>query len=340
MRLEVAPFTVEHLESAAALLAARHRDDRIRNPDLPARYVEPAETLTILTTNWDRPGTQGMIALRGGIPVGYLLGKPELGAPTDAFAGDYRPRSAVVSEADHAADPALAGEVYPRLYAALAEQWLTGGLLAHYLVAPAGGAAIDACFALGFGQVEALAVRDTSPTLLPSDGAIETRLATTHDVEEVGELVATMLRAFGAPPTCWPFLPESLPALEAFVAPLVGDPASPIWLAIRGGRVLGLQLYLTPASPTWFCPALATPAGSIFLFAASTVPEARGTGVGSALLTRGLAWAQAAGYEWCVLYYLTASPAAAYWRSQSFRPLGLRLCRAVDERIAWVDGRG
>jgi hypothetical protein len=36
--LEIAPFRVEHLDAAAPLLAARHRNDRVRMPDLPARF--------------------------------------------------------------------------------------------------------------------------------------------------------------------------------------------------------------------------------------------------------------------------------------------------------------
>jgi len=68
------------------------------------------------------------------------------------------------------------------------------------------------------------------------------------------------------------------------------------------------------------------------------VPEARGTGVGPALLARSLASAREAGYDACLLHYLTASRAAPFWRGLGFRPVSHRLRRFVDERATW--GRG
>jgi hypothetical protein len=41
-RLEVVPFSDEHLDAAGALLAARHAHHRAAEPLLSTRYAEPA----------------------------------------------------------------------------------------------------------------------------------------------------------------------------------------------------------------------------------------------------------------------------------------------------------
>lgn len=52
--VEITPFRVEHLAAAAALLAARHRDDRTREPELPARFESPGATRAILERMFQR----------------------------------------------------------------------------------------------------------------------------------------------------------------------------------------------------------------------------------------------------------------------------------------------
>jgi GNAT superfamily N-acetyltransferase len=338
VQIEVGPFLAEHLEPAASLLAARHTADRDQEPVLPSHFSAPHATLDILEQAWAEPGIEGVIAYGDGLPVGYLLGAPYLAAPTDAFTGDHRPRSAVIVDAWHAAAPICAEAVYPRLYAALAERWLARGIFTHYVTVPAGSVASDAFFTLGFGQMEALAVRDSAPlavaATLPAD--IEIRHATLDDRQIVVDLVAEMLRAFAAPPACWPFLLESLPALDEFVGPLVGRVESPIWLAVRDQRVIALQLFATQEARAWYWPPLVTPERAVLLFAASTAPEARGGGVGTALLAWSLDWARKAGYDHCLLYYLTATSTNPYWTRHGYRPLRHRLGRTVDERVAWA----
>src|SRR5688500_16571376 len=96
MATEIVPLTPEHLEPAAALLAARHRADRAREPDLPARFEEPAPAREALQAALDHDGTGGVAALREGRLVGYLLGAPAFFPPTVVAAQFFRPRAAVV----------------------------------------------------------------------------------------------------------------------------------------------------------------------------------------------------------------------------------------------------
>ena len=57
MSVVVVPFGEEHLDAAAALLAQRHRADRAREPDLPARFEEAAATRDALRAALARDGT-------------------------------------------------------------------------------------------------------------------------------------------------------------------------------------------------------------------------------------------------------------------------------------------
>ena len=103
MSIALVPFSPEHLEPAANLLAARHRTDRRTAPELPERYEDPTAAATVLQDLMADDAMSGVAALRGSRPVGYLLGKPVLGSPTDVWAGAMQPRSAEVPHAGWAA---------------------------------------------------------------------------------------------------------------------------------------------------------------------------------------------------------------------------------------------
>ncbi len=83
----ILPFSADHVETAAALLAARHTRDRERTPELPATYGNPAATLPVLQNLLASDGISGVVALREGRVVAYLLGSPAFRAPTSPFAG-------------------------------------------------------------------------------------------------------------------------------------------------------------------------------------------------------------------------------------------------------------
>ena len=81
----VVPFAADHLEAAAALLAARHRADRARAPELPARFAAASEARAVLRSLLGE-GNSGVAALRDGRLEGYLLGAPDLVHPASGTA--------------------------------------------------------------------------------------------------------------------------------------------------------------------------------------------------------------------------------------------------------------
>jgi GNAT superfamily N-acetyltransferase len=65
--------------------------------------------------------------------------------------------------------------------------------------------------------------------------------------------------------------------------------------------------------------------------------EARGTGLGGALLEEALAWARSQEFAAVTLHYQTANPlSSAFWTGHGFKPVMYHLRRRLDERIAWA----
>jgi GNAT superfamily N-acetyltransferase len=338
MRSTLLPFSPEHLAPAASLLADRHRRDRCWAPALSEEYEDPAATLPVLRDLLATNGTHGVVALCGGEIAAYLLGAPEIGSPTHPFAGFMHPRAAEMAFAGHAAISGHEATLSPRLYAALAQSWVMNGLVGHYITVPATPDTLETWSDLGFSRFTALGVRSTA---MPDDAEVqsavnlEMRQAVASDEESIQALVTELFQTFADAPIFVPYLPETAAERRSFVADHLADPACPHWLAFANGRLVGMHMFEEPHSTHWHQSKLQSPARSVYLFLAWTAPETRSMGVGAALLNRTLMWAREAGYETCMAHFLTASRAAAFWRSQGFQPVSYWLHRMVDERMTW-----
>ena len=337
------PFTDDHLDAAARLLAARHCHDRRWAPDLSPAYEEPAATLPVLQDLLTTAGMTGVVALRGGHLLGYLLGAPALHAPTSAWAGFMHPRAAEIPYAGHAVDPDDGCTLTPRLYAALAQGWVTHGLVGHYVTAPVTPETNESWSDLGFGRFIACGVRATAPfdeRLGPCATDLTIRRASAADEEAIQMAMIEFFRSFADPPNFVPFLPETAAERRRFVAEHLADAGCPIWIACADDRLVALQMFEEPSSTQWHQSRLQTPPCALYLYIAYTVADARSTGVGAALLDHTMAWARASGYDHCMAHWATASRAAAFWRGRGFRPVSYWLYRTVDERAPWADGQG
>jgi hypothetical protein len=133
--VEIRPFSDEHVDAAAALLAERHERHLAAEP-LLARDVDYRAQLD---------GKDGLVALRNGDLKAYLLAQT---TDEDAFV-------------DFAGCAASEPELLRDLYAALAPAWQRDR---HRVYLPASdGALIDVWFRLAFGLQFTLAVREPEP---------------------------------------------------------------------------------------------------------------------------------------------------------------------------------
>ena len=165
MSVEIVPFAADHLDAAAALLAARHRRDRAWIPGLSrsrgsrCRAADPARAADRRRKQWrGGPARRPCRRLPPGrirIPFAHrclrLLSRP-------AFQAIFRTRQ-------RAADPADGASLYPRLYAVLAQEWVRQGVVGHYVTVPASPDTAEPWWDLGFGRFSALSARATTPAV-------------------------------------------------------------------------------------------------------------------------------------------------------------------------------
>jgi ribosomal protein S18 acetylase RimI-like enzyme len=315
-RLEVRPFSEEFVGAAGELLAARHRAHRAAEPLLPPRFEEPAAASELVAELAGRDGASGVVALRGGRVVGYVLGARE---SSDRFG-----QAVWVDHAGHGVHEA---EDLRDLYAAAAHEWVEGDFTRHHARVPATDPAVlDAWYRLSFGQQHAYGMREIPETSWP-DGA---RPATEADIDALVELAPLLSEHQARSPV---FVPPAPPAdgddlrrdlLEDFVndevANLVFD---------RDGRVAA-WFHVTPVERSGAHAGVARPEGAALLSWAATDPAARGTGAGLALTLAAFAWARERGHAVMVVdWRVTNLLASRFWPARGFRTTFLRLYRHI-----------
>jgi len=301
---ELVAFGEEHLDAAAALLAAAHEAHRTAEP-----LLAPADARAALQHAWRREGAGGLVALRGGEPAGYLLGREAENRFWD--------RHVFVDRAGHAASDA---ETLRRLWAAAAETWWDAGIRRFFANVPSTPERLDPWMRLGFAQMhqDAISASGGGGAALP-DG-VTIRRGGVDDLEtaiRINRLIAaTQLES----PSFSGLEPSD--ERDDWIETLE-DPSVAWFVAERGGEPLGHATLYEPD------PDLGTPPDSVFLASTATLPEARGLGVGLTLTAHALAWARESGYGTVVTNWrVTNLLASRFWPARGFRPTYVRLHRA------------
>jgi GNAT superfamily N-acetyltransferase len=333
MAITIVPFGDEHLEAACRLLAARHRCMKRQDTYLVDEFADSRSWSELLASARSMAQTPGLVALADGDVAGYLLWTYDDTPPGGLFSSFSPPGGVEATLNGFVVDPDCPF-VARRLYAAASKEWIADGRGMHLLPAAATESQVlDELYGLGFGRLFSLAARDPGAAQAGGDQPhLQFRQAVPGDEDTVRQLAEDLWRSYSEPPVHFPFVPESMPDLYAHADRYVADPGSPVWLAERQGRAEALQVFLTPESNEWFLAPPLTPPGVIYLFWASTSPEARGNGVNSALLAHTSLWAQQQGHSMMLLHYLDASFASEYWKRQGFRPVSHWLRRSIDSR--------
>jgi GNAT superfamily N-acetyltransferase len=311
-------FGDEHLDGAAVLLAERHRSQRRVEPLLSARFEEPAAARIGLAAAWAAEGASGAVAVSNGDMVGYLIGAPK------ASSG-WGP-NAWVDTAGHAV---LEPETLRDLYAVAAERWFAEGGVRHYALVPATDAAlVDTWFRLGFGQQQALGIREVPPpSSTPSD--VSVRRGEPADVEAVVALDRLAEHQANAPVFSAGPEPPDPEAVRAEVAEELADEAAATLLAELDGRPVGIAT-VAPVSYSGLHTGVAQPDDACILGYAYTLPEVRGSGAGRALTDAVFAWARERSYTTVVVdWRVTNLLASRFWPARGFRTTFLRLYRSI-----------
>ena len=304
--LEVVPFADEHLDDAAALLAARHARHREAEPLLP----ELADPLAAVEQEWRTEGASGVFAPGRG----YLIAAPI------TFRGITWMRAGIAGQA-------LEGdcEAMRDLYAAAAQPWVDEGHRQHAVFLPSHDAElVDSWFRLSFGASAAMAIRETGPPEDPFDGGVEIRPGTPDDFADAARLDLALSEAMEPSPSFSDVTPQTYEEALAEWREEEDWDQYELFVAERNGRIAGhVLLYRRP-------PDLRVREDSIDLAQGSTEPEARGTGVGRALTEHVLTWAHEQGIPVMTTdWRMTNLWASRFWPKRGFRPVFLRLYRHI-----------
>ena len=303
-RLEIVPFSDEHLEDASRLLAARHARHRAAEPLLP----ELEDPLAAVEQEWRAEGASGVFA-----PGAYLVAAPA------TVAGITWMRVGIAGQAVEG-DP----ETMRDLYAAAAQRWVDEGHSKHAVFVPSyDEQLVDAWFRLSFGASAALAMRETgSDDQFEVDVAI--RRGTPDDFDHAARLELEMSAAMRPSPSFSDVPPQTHEEVAAEWHEDGDDEKYELFVAERDGRIVGhFLLYRRP-------PDLRVPESSIDLSQASTEPESRGTGIGRALTAHVLRWARENGHSVMTTdWRMTNLWASRFWPKRGFRTSFLRLYRSI-----------
>jgi GNAT superfamily N-acetyltransferase len=306
--LEIQPFSQEHLDAAARLLAARHRRHREAEPLLAVDPDYGAEIEALSAEGW------GVVGLRDGRVVAFLLGirKAETWGP-----------NVWVEPAGHAADEA---EDIRDLYAVAAGRWVDEGRTRHYMVVPASDAPLlDAWDRLSFGRQHALGIREIPEVEWPEG----VRLAEERDLDAIIEIAPVLPDHQDESPVFGKVPRETEEELRAEVGGDLENPEIANFVAEIDGRVVG-NLVICPIelSPTHAGPARVP--GAALLAYAATKPDVRGLGTGVAMTNASFAWARERGYETMVTDWReTNLLSSRFWPKRGFRRTFLRLYRSI-----------
>jgi GNAT superfamily N-acetyltransferase len=300
---ELLPFDDEHIEAAAAVLEEAHARHRAVEPALAEGDVREAVERT-----WRHDGTSGMVALRGGEVTAYLLGRES----ENEIWGHH----VFVDRAGHASEDE---ELVRDLFAAAAERWSAGGVARYLVNVPSTPERLDPWYRLGFAQMHQDAIRETGGGPAPAAG-VGVRPGGREDVD----FAVRVDRQIAEVQTLSPSFSELLPAgqRDAWLETLEADDVTYL-VAERDGEPVGHATLYPPG------PDLGTPGDAIYLASTATLPEARGSGAGLALIASALGWAEEAGFGTMVTNWrVTNLLASRFWPARGFRPTYVRLHRA------------
>lgn len=316
MSIEIVPFSDNHLENAAVLVATRYRTERDLNKSLPARF-EDADAVASLLQDYTKKRT-GVVALREGRLVGFLTYMLLLGR-----------RIAYVPDWGHAADSVDRRETYRAMYASVARYWVTNGYFTHAATVLAHEReAMDAWVSLGFGMIEMNALRDVSPV---AGGMvdIEIRRARPEDIDLVMALRVAMERHLAAAPV---FIPPIINRGRDFRQQRLSDSANAFWLAYRDEDAVAF-MELVPSSRLGVVMPVFDET-TVTITGAFTKEGIRHRGIGTALLNHSLDWARSIGYDHCAVEFESTNIIGSrFWQRRGFKPVCYSLNRHIDERI-------
>jgi GNAT superfamily N-acetyltransferase len=309
--LEIRALDEDHLDAAASLLAARHREHRAVEPLLSERFADAGAARGEVASLWAQEHASGSVALRGGRVAGFMLGTRR---------DDRRWGANVwVEAAGHAVDEP---EIVRDLYAFASQRWVDEARTRHYVLVPALDDRVDPWFRLSFGAQQAHGITGVNERAWPTG----TRRAEQRDIEALLDLAPLITDHQGLAPVFsgidWD---EDADELRAMLAADVADSRSGELVYETEGRVVAF-FSVAPVEQD----SILEPAGAAYLGWAASLPDVRGSGAGLALTDAAFAWAHEQGHASMVTDWReTNLLSSRFWPARGFRRCFVRLYRSI-----------
>jgi GNAT superfamily N-acetyltransferase len=305
------------VERAGALVAREHAAARQVRPELPAGFGSAGVCAAALQRLCDS-GHRGLVATDNGRTVAVITAIVR----ENPVAGRY----ARLPAEGFAVEPDLADPtgVLAAAFGDLASPLIAGGVLSYYLLHAALPRLSEALSNLGFGRNGAYGVQPAAPR--GGSSAVAVRVAGVQDADTVARLALVEMQYRSAPPMFGPSYVPSLADLAAEHRALHEGGAVHLVAALDGRDVGLLTIELTSPVPR-LCPD-----GQPYIGPTATLPDARGRGVGHALVDASLTWAHVHGYQWVSVDFETANPLSRpFWLNAGFHPAGYGVLRFIDQ---------
>jgi GNAT superfamily N-acetyltransferase len=318
--LEIQPFADDHLDAAAALLAARHARHRAAEPLLSPRWSEAAAAAGELKRVLSAANASGAAAFRDGRMVGYLVGVPR----EDPVWGE----NIWVEAPGHAVEEA---ETVRDLYGHAAGRWVEEGRPRHYALVPGSDQdLLGAWWRLSFGKQHAHGVRDIPAKTEPNipDG-FEIRDPDVAEIEALIDIDLALPEHQRKSPVFGGGRAYTREDSRAEWLETLAAGNEKILIGAQDGRAVACWA-IVPTERSGEHRGLLAPDDACFLGFAATLPESRGSGIGVALTEAALKWAHEAGYGTMITDWReTNLLSSRFWPRRGFRTTFFRLYRSV-----------
>ena len=291
-------------ERAGMLVAREHAAARRVRPGLPADFGSAGLCAAALERLCGS-GHRGLVATENGRTIAVMTATVR---PHPA-GGRY----ARLPAEGFAVDPDLADPTggLAVTFGDLASPLIAGGVLRYYLVHVALPRLSEALSNLGFGRNGVYGIQPAGARRSSSAAAV--RVAGAEHLDTVARLALVEIQHRSAPPM---FAPSHAPPLADLIAEhrALHEGGAVHLVATLDGHDVGLlTIELTSPVPR-LCPD-----GQPYIGPTATLPEARGRGVGHALVDAALTWAYDHGYQWISVDFDTANPLSRpFWLNAGF----------------------
>jgi GNAT superfamily N-acetyltransferase len=312
------PFTQAHLNAAVALLGESYRQERASSPLLPTRVLDdPAWIRDALAARLENPG---VAVLQDERLVAYMV--------TGAQFPWKGQRVALVPEYGHSAMAADKEILYQRMYMHLSQLWVDNQIHLHIIGHFAHDDVVrETLFQLGFGAILAERLRELSPIAVPKDVAIVEE----PDVHKLADLELEHNRYYPRAPI---FLTKDTDR-SAMLADLDEHAqAGDVFFVYDADGVPRASMIVGPSNSTIEGEGvLLQNTNTAQVKSAFVQPGTRSKGIGAALLSRAIQWAQAQGYARLFVEHETANfYGSRFWRKH-FTPYLFFSMRYVDNTL-------